>query len=293
MAHSVELDQPWRGRVKLVKMAARAVNECASGLPELDWSEIPLILCLAERIRPGRIEGGDDQIFAELQRELGKDFAAESLLLPHGRAAPGAALLHARRLLHGGGAQFVMIAATDSLITWPTLSCYLRAQRILTPYNSNGFVPGEGAAAMLLGPEPGGPRLICTGMGFATEPAKINSDEPLRGEGLAQAIKAALADAELEMQDLDFRITDMAGEQYYFKEAALALARVLRVRKEKLEIWHPAECIGEAGAVSAMAPFIVANVACRKSYAPGTRVLCHTAADSGERAAITLQFSAR
>ena len=50
----------------------------------------------------------------------------------------------------------------------------------------------------------------------------------MRADGLATAIKGALADAGCEMHDMDYRITDLSGEQYYFKEAALALSRTLR-----------------------------------------------------------------
>ena len=33
------------------------------------------------------------------------------------------------------------------------------------------------------------------------------------------------------------------------KEAALTLSRTLRVRKERVELWSPADCIGECGAM--------------------------------------------
>ena len=36
----------------------------------------------------------------------------------------------------------------------------------------------------------------------------------------------------MAMHDFDYRITDLSGEQYYFKEAALALSRTLRQSKE-------------------------------------------------------------
>jgi 3-oxoacyl-[acyl-carrier-protein] synthase-1 len=37
-----------------------------------------------------------------------------------------------------------------------------------------------------------------------------------------------------------FRITDVSGERYYFKEAALALSRTLRSEGE-IDLWHPAK----------------------------------------------------
>jgi 3-oxoacyl-[acyl-carrier-protein] synthase-1 len=92
------------------------------------------------------------------------------------------------------------------------------------------------------------------------------------------------------MHDLDYRITDVSGEQYYFKEAALALSRILRQRKEEFDIWHPAECIGESGAVAGVAVMAVASAACRKGYAPGPSILAHGANDAGRRAAAVFSF---
>lgn len=292
MAQSVPLEQPWRGRTKLVKMASLAISECLANVSKGDWSRIPLLLCLAERERPGRIEGIDGELFLEIQQEMGVEFAEQSLILPHGRVSAATALLRARRLLTESDCPLVLIAATDSLLAWPTMSVYERSERLLTPKNSDGFMPGEGAAALLVGSAAKSPQLICAGVGFATEPANINSEKPLRGDGLAHAINAALAEAGWEMHDLDFRITDLSGEQYYFKEASLALSRALRVRKEEFDIWHPAECIGETGAVSGFATFIVANFACRKGYAPGFNVLCHAGLDAGQRAAAIFQYRA-
>jgi 3-oxoacyl-[acyl-carrier-protein] synthase-1 len=290
MAHAVPLEHPWSGRTKLKKLAALAIGECLAEIPRNDWPRIPMVLCVAERDRPGRIEGLDNDLFDEICRELGGQFSEHSLVVPQGRVSASIALMHARRLFAENQIEFALIAATDSLLTWPTLSVYERAERLLTSVNSNGFMPGEGAGALLIGLHGRRPGLVCTGLGFADEPATIDSELPLRGEGLARAIRSALTDAGCEMHDLDFRIGDLSGEQYYFKEASLAVSRILRVRKEELSLWHQAECIGECGAASGVASIVVANAACIKGYAPGPSVLCHSANDSGQRAATVLQY---
>jgi 3-oxoacyl-[acyl-carrier-protein] synthase-1 len=185
-----------------------------------------------------------------------------------------------------------LIAAADSLLLWPTLSEYYEQRRLLVPGNSNGFVPGEAAGALMVSSRPGtGPQLFCTGLGFSQEQATILSDAPLRGDGLAAAIKQALADAGRAMHDLDFRITDTTGEHYYFKEAALALSRVLRQRKETFDIWHPTDCVGETGAAVGVAALAVALAACRKGYAIGPNILLHLGNDAGQRAAAILQYA--
>ncbi|RKT46296.1 hypothetical protein [Thiocapsa rosea] len=290
MAHQVPLEQPWRGRTKLAKMAAMAISECLDGVPSEDWGSIPLLLCVAEHERPGRLEGIDDQLFLDIENELGSAFAPESVHIAAGRVSVAVALSQARKLIYANSKPRVLLAATDSLLTWSTLSAFEQENRILTPGNSNGFLPGEGAGALLVGRPDHGAEMLCTGIGFGVEKAHIDSGAPLRAEGLATAIRCALGDAGCEMHDLDFRITDLSGEQYYFKEAAIALSRIIRQRKQVFDIWHPAECIGEAGAAAGIAVLTVANAAFHKAYAAGPRILAHYANDSGERSANVLSF---
>ena len=286
MAHQVQLEKPWRGLTKLTKMASMAIAECLDGIARDEWASMPLLLCVAEQERPGRLERLDDQLFLDIEQELGVHFAPASAIIAHGRVSVAIALAQARKLIHEHNAPQVIIAAADSLLGWPTLSVYEREERLLTERNSNGFMPGEGGGALLVGRPEGKGELLCTGIGFGMEQAHIDSGAPLRADGLTTAIKRALADAGCEMHDLDYRITDLSGEQYYFKEAALAFNRILRVHKMDFELWHPAESIGESGAVSGIACLAIARMASVKGYAPGRGVLIHFANDGGHRIAI-------
>ena len=291
MAHQVNLDRPWSGLTKLAKMAALAIEEALQNLNENQWHRLPLLLCVAEAERPGRLAGLDDQLLTQIQNELGVFFAPASAVVPQGRVGVAMALAQSRTLLGSTKSHGVLIVSTDSLLSWPTLSHYEREDRLLTEANSNGFMPGEGAGALWVGVDDGiSPQLLCTGIGFGREQAHIDSGEPLRADGLTQAIKASLDDAGRQLHDMDFRITDNSGEQYYFKEASLALSRTLRQRKETFDIWHPAECTGEAGATSGVAVIAAAREACLKGYAPGRNILNHWANDAGQRAAVTLEF---
>src|SRR5262245_42591348 len=201
MAHQVPLEKPWRGRTKLAKMAAMAIEEAMADVPKAEWAKVPLLLCVAERERPGRMEGLDDQLFLDVQNELDARFAAESAVVPQGRVSVAIALMQARSLIHEAKSQQVLIAATDSLVNWATLSHFERQDRLLTPRNSNGFMPGEGAGALVLRAATGRlGELLCTGIGFGHEAAHIESEKPLRAEGLTQAMKAALAEAGCQVQ---------------------------------------------------------------------------------------------
>ena len=291
MAHQVEPSQSCTGLSKLAKMAAGAIEDALQGLEKEQWRHLPLLLCVAEPERPGRTDGLDDQLLLQIQTELGVQFSATSKLLRHGRVAVAVALAQARTLMRSTPGSGVLIVGVDSLISKPTIDHYERGQRLLTEANSNGFIPGEGAGALWVGrASQKTAHLFCTGIGFSREPAVINSGEPLRAQGLTEAIKASVDDAGRQFPDLDFRITDNSGEYYYFKEASLALLRLLRESKETFDIWHPAECTGEVGAVSGVSVITAAVYACRKGYSPGPTILAHWSNDLGQRAAVTMEY---
>ncbi len=288
MGCEVPLEQPWRGKTKLIKMAAAAIQECLAGDRKVIPESTPLLLCLSEKDRPGRVFDDDNQFFLDLQEALQLQFHPKSRVIAQGHVSIAVALKHARELIQELNLPHVLIAATDSLLVGPTLAYFEDKERLLTSQNSNGFIPGEGAAALLVEPitaDPGN-KLVCTGLGFGVEQAHIDSEEPLRADGLTAAIKESLNDASCEMGDLDFRITDISGDQYYFKEASLALTRILRKRKEEFDIWHPADCTGETGAVIGVVMIAVLKTACEKVYTKGHHILAHVGNDEGKRSAI-------
>lgn len=290
VGHQVHLPRGHRGLDKLASMAAMAITQALDPRPKETWAKLPVLLCVAEGTRPGRIAGLDDRLFASIQDLLGTRFSPASAVVPQGRVGVAVALARARALVQQQAAREVLVVAADSLLQGESLIHYERVRRLLTESNTDGFMPGEGAGALLVGVPDGPHRLHCTGLGFASEAAHVDSGEPLRAEGLTRAVRQAIDEAGVAMHEMDFRITDVSGEQYYFKEASLALSRSMRVLKEDFELWHPAECIGETGAVSGISVIALAEAACRKSYARGPAVLAHWSNDNGLRAAATLHY---
>ena len=289
MGCEVPLEQPWRGKTKLIKMAAAAINECLANNKQIVPKATPLLLCLSEHERKGRVIDDDNQFFLDLQTELGVEFHEKSRVIARGHVAVAVALKHARELLQEGNVKQVLIAATDSLLVAPTLAHYEENERLLTSQNSNGFIPGEAGAALVVEAVHAKPehQLICHGLGFGVEKAHVDSEEPLRADGLTAAIKESLADAGCGESILEFKITDISGEQYYFKEASLAFSRMTRSkRKGEFDIWHPADCIGEVGAAIGMVMLAVLKAACEKDYSKGHHILAHLGNDDGKRSSM-------
>lgn len=292
----VPLDEPWRGRAKLVKLIVPAIQECLTAAVNVKPEEIPLLLCVAEKERPGRLDGLDDQLFEEIQSEMGVRFHPQSKVISRGKTSGVHAMLAARGLVeYDRQVPFCLIAGVDSFLVAPTLAYYQEKERLLTSKNSNGFIPGEAGAAVLVGRagKSSGSELLCYGIGFGTEKASIESEEPLRADGMAEAIRAALSDAQASFDDVDYRIADLNGEQYGFKEASLAISRTMRKTKPEFNIWHPADCIGEVGAAIVPSILGVTLTAARKNYAPGKGAICHFSKDDGERATMILKYQER
>ncbi len=288
----VPMEQPWQGRKKLIKMAAAAITEVLAKRPEVNPATTPLLLCVAEHERPGRPIDDDSQLFHDLQQELGVKFDDRSFIIAAGHVSIALALKSAREMAYRHSIKQVLIAACDTFLNSHTLYAYEDNERLLTKDNSNGFIPAEAGAALLVEHGIGytDNSLICEGLGFGIESSPIASDNPLKADGLTSAIKESLLDAQCTMNDIDFRITDISGDHYHFKEASLALSRSLKKPKPEFDIWHPADCIGEVG--SAIGPVMlgVLSAACEKGYTKGNRILAHMGNDDGRRSALILSW---
>ncbi len=292
VASEVPMEQPWRGTEKLARMLAAVVTESFQAEGSLNPSEIPLIVCFAERERAGRLKLLEQRVVERAQALLEFKIHSSSITVSQGRVGGVVALREARRMLFEERHSAVVIVSVDSYLSCEALKHFEQERRLLTASNSNGFVPGEGAAAVIARKPISGdePQLLVAGIGFGIEKATIESEEPLRADGLAQAIRQSMDDAGVDFGWLDFRIADVSGEQYGFKEATLALARILRSEKEQFDIWHAADCIGEVGSAAGPVAFNVAWHANEKKYSKGDNVLCHFSNDDGKRAAAILTY---
>ena len=287
---AVPLDPPWRGLKKLEVMATSAISECLTAAGDVDPKRLPLLLCVAELERPGRI-GNLESLPDRVQAALRVRFDSRSALFSRGRVGGIAALDTARKLIHEEGVPFCLLAGVDSFLVGATLAAYEAEHRLLTSANSNGFIPGEAGAAVLLGP-PAAAGLRCVALGFGRETATVESDEPLRADGLVEAFRALKTDGGVTLDDADYRFTDCNGEQYGFKEDRLAISRTLRKLKPRFDHLHPADCIGEVGAAVVPCVLGLALAAARKGYAPGRGVLGHFSNDGEDRAALLLRHLA-
>jgi 3-oxoacyl-[acyl-carrier-protein] synthase I len=287
----VDLPQWWEGLGKLADLVAPAIDECLQTVDPASRAAVPVLIGVAAPDRPGRFAGLDDNLLDEVLDRLDLPRHPRSAMLAADQAGCAQALVAAREIVERREATRVVVAGVDSFLHQPTLNELMGRRRLMTPSNSNGFFPSEAGCAVLVGQAgtSDGDELRIHGQGFAVESATIHSTEPLRARGLTQAAQQALRSAGVKLKDIAYRLTDLSGEHYKFKEALFTAGRLSGGDSgSSLELWHPIEFLGEIGA--AILPCLLAQAihASQQGYAPGPLALCHVGSDAGLRAAFVV-----
>lgn len=282
----VPLPRNWIGEKRLAHLAAGSIVDALDGHWR-DLGRLLLVLCLPEPERPGRPVRDVEKFAARVREYSGLAANTRTFIAEHGRPAGFVALDRARAALADKSADQVLIVGVDSLLTGPSIAYYMTNQRLLTADNSNGFMPGEAAAAILCAS--GAPtHFALTGLGLTAEEAFIQNakgedgeDLPLRGDGMTAAYKRAMDGAGVTLAGIEYRVSDLIGEAYFFKQTALAALRLERGRSAFQDLWSPTETLGNIGA--AVVPLMIgwALEAFEKGYDPGSPLLIEASADNG------------
>ena len=161
----------WVGPSKLVEVIAPALAECLQAAAPHRPDDIPVLLGVPSPDRAHRWSGFDERILAEVQERLGTRFHPDSRVLPRGNVSGVAGLRQARTWIAKGVVECCIVAGVDSYLEQPVVDAYAAKRRVLTPVNSNGFIPGEAGTAILVTrterPERDGLEIL--GIGLAKE----------------------------------------------------------------------------------------------------------------------------
>jgi 3-oxoacyl-[acyl-carrier-protein] synthase I len=291
--HEVDM---W-GAERLRYMLHSVIHEALAGAGSIDTAQIAIFALGAEPTRPGM---SSSNCLAEALRdfvneagERGSAFHATTRFCNYGKAGIGRVLEEVSQLLAGEqGPQYALLAAADSLLDAGAVERYLDEERIATRTNSDGFIPAEGAAAVLLtGAAAPTPTMWIESAATAREDWRIHSDSPLRAQGLTNAIRNAALAAKCQVSSLDFHASGMTGESWYSKEVGLALARCMEHKKPEFPHLMVARSLGETGAASPLLTLAwLAGLMGQGHYHPGHSGLLHFAGDDGQRTAVIVRF---
>jgi 3-oxoacyl-[acyl-carrier-protein] synthase-1 len=249
--------------------------------------------------RPGQASNLAAELLAAIDAQQPRRFA-RTTSFELGHAAGYLALAAARAGCARGAFDVCVVAGADSYLSPETLEWVEACDQLhgSGPLNNAwGFIPGEGAGAVLLGAPMVGHRLglpplgILRAIGVGTETKLIKTDTVCIGEGLTQAFRAAL-DGLLPGERVDDVYCDMNGEPFRADEFGFAALRTGEHFRAASDFVAPADCWGDVGAASAPLHLALAAIAQRKHYAKGPLAMTWGSSESGERGAALLSGAA-
>ncbi|PRQ06323.1 hypothetical protein [Enhygromyxa salina] len=287
----VPLLEPERPAIeRAAALLTTAMEELAEHVTREDRSSLAVIVACCEPDRPVIDEGRARWLGTVAAGALGDGPQPRVVhVLRGGPPAGFRALALARELLIQGQVGAAIVCATDSLFDGRSLAWLADRRPLRTTLGSDGTIPGEAGAALLVRATQGRtPQLQLIGLGFGDEPS-IRSGAPLRADGLVAAMRMALTEAGLGMHDIALRQAHGASGALEFKEHILALTRLLRVRVESMPIWLIAETLGDVGTSAGLVQITRAHQALLRGYLPGPVILCTAGDHHGERSALVVR----
>lgn len=155
------------------------------------------------------------------------------------------ALHEAAGRIERGEAQAVVVVGADSPMDLVRLDALQHQERLLVDDVMDGFIPGEGAAALVVTAAMAGSLATVCGLGVEEDPFRLDGDETLTADGLTRAVHAALAGATSPVRHV---WAGLNGESWSAKEWGIAARRAHRALAPDARTHHPAECFGDTGA---------------------------------------------
>jgi 3-oxoacyl-[acyl-carrier-protein] synthase-1 len=243
---SLPLPSRARRMLRLAAPALRAVLEHAGappvrlflGLPQLTVSEAQWLKGFALHL--GKIAG------------VAID-APNSRVVPSGRAAALLALELALDALDRDPTRPVIVGGVDTFLDLKLLATLGSEGRILGPKVMDGFLPGEGAAFLVLShpslaSERGVALISAQAAASCSDPGHRTGLEPARGEGLAEAMEALRTRLAGAIAPVATTFAGLNGESFDAKLWGVARLRHADFFAPSMVLEHPADCFGDAGA---------------------------------------------
>ena len=205
---------------------------------------------------------------------------------PFGRASGLMALAAACDYLAKRPEERVLVGGVDSYLDPELLDRMEAEQRLPSPTNHDGFIPGEAAAFIVLGqPEKAGGStqrsVVVQGVGQGSEPGHLYSQEPCLGEGLCTAMTTLFATSSGAASPASSVFLSFNGESFWAKEWGVAAMRHSAYLAQDLKVHHPAEYLGDCGAALSVVCLTIASIGLQRGYLLGPTLI--TASSDGEQ----------
>jgi 3-oxoacyl-[acyl-carrier-protein] synthase-1 len=284
-----------------LRMAAPACAEAlnAAGLDPKLVARSGFYLCLQERDRPGMDNRPEQILLSKLGGVLGlADLEKRGKVYCAGHAGAFIALEQAVLDLAAGKYASAVIGAVDTYLDEITLEWLLDCKRLKTSTTDRGFLPGEGAAFIVIESARAATTrrkpavAVLYGPATAVEANSIYDDTPCQGVGLSECIGKTLAQAPELGKKTGLIVCDLNGERYRSLEWGLAAPRALAGIALDPPLVHPTDSIGDTGAASAAINICYAATALARGFAGTADILIWGSSDDGERGSVYMTRAA-
>lgn len=271
---------------RLLRLATVALRECLKALPP---RQAPPGLCLSLP-ETGTTRALDGPRFLQrFDQQVGGSFDVKRSDASHrGRAGGLAAIGQAGDAIRSGQAAFMLAGGIDTYRDLYVLGTLDMEQRVKSAANLDGFIPGEGAAVLLLSRQHAGgiPLAAVSQVAVATETGHLYSEQPYRGDGLTIALQQ-LARSGAAAGPIQEVYSSMNGENHWAKEWGVAFLRNRGTFLPDHGMHHPADCYGDAGAACGPLMVGLAALGIKQGYRRSP-ALVYGSSDRGPRAALVV-----
>jgi 3-oxoacyl-[acyl-carrier-protein] synthase I len=276
--------------MRLLRLATRPVLECIALVP--DGQPAPgVVLALPET---NTIKPIDPNAFlANLWQQCDRRFDPKhSSAVDVGRAGGLLAIARATEAIRTGRSHFMVAGGVDSYRDLYVLGSLDAEKRVKSEVHLDGFIPGEGAAFLLLASATAAHAAklpvfaSVSGVAHGVEAGHLYSDQPYRGDGLAATI-AQLVQAGVLSGPIAEVWSSMNGESHWGKEWGVAYLRNRAAFLDAHRVHHPADCFGDTGAACGPAMMVLQVLGMRGKYR-NAPALVYCSSDRGARTALAL-----
>ncbi|SCY20838.1 beta-ketoacyl synthase N-terminal-like domain-containing protein [Desulfoluna spongiiphila] len=281
---------------RMCRLLSAAIDDIADDAGLVESDDLPLFLAL-----PGK----ERDLFSDQTMDdyiIGNKalfpHVSEVLSFPSGHAAGIMALERATEAIGAGKCDRALVAGVDSLIGFSNLSRLNRMNRLKTEMNSNGLIPGEAAAVVLVEDCSKAEQRKAAIQGFVEASATgFESHHCLAGghagSGLSDTVDALFPPEEKNSVAVRAMITDLNGESYRSDEMSMMHARIFSRMGGEKELLCPARSTGDTGAASScVAMCLAARTMIRGGFGhTDCRCLILSSSESGERGALLMTFN--
>jgi 3-oxoacyl-[acyl-carrier-protein] synthase-1 len=287
------------GRDRLAELAAPALAEATRSWARSFESRghatppLPLLLGLPAYADPLDSRGVKLMSAIAERARVPLDLA-RSKAFAQGRAAGVSAVQAAVERVLRGDDEAILVGGVDTHFDPDRLEELDRDRRLHGPSCENGFIPGEGAAFVLvMAKRRAGDRqrfAQIVGVGTEREPRPFGSPEPCHALGITLALERAPAPA--GRAAVGWALTDVVHERHRVEEWLFAAGRLHASLAPELRHDQPLLVTGDLGAASAPLMMVLACMAWSTGSAPAPSAIVAAHSDEAERGAILLSAEA-